>query len=171
MSIIVCPLSFVPEVIAARRPSHLVTLLGPASMIDTPDGVHPDRHLKLGIHDITAPAEDMVLAEAAHIQSLLDFGGGWPAARPMLIHCWAGVSRSTAAAFILACARAPQASEAGIAHALRRASPTAMPNRRFVALADVLLGREGRMSEAVAGIGPGDQAQEGRPFDLTLERT
>ena len=59
----------------------------------------------------------------------------------MLIHCFAGVSRSTAAAFIAACALAPNRDEATIARALRAASPTATPNARLVALADAALGR------------------------------
>jgi predicted protein tyrosine phosphatase len=168
MTIIVCPLSHVPEVIAARRPSHLVTLLGPASMIETPQGIEPERHLRLGLHDITDPAEDMILPTASHMGELLAFGAGWTGEAPVLVHCWAGISRSTASAFILACARNPKADEAMIAKALRRASPTAAPNRRLVALADDLLRRDGRMSRAVEAIGAGDTTQEGRPFDLAL---
>jgi predicted protein tyrosine phosphatase len=166
VTIIVCSLEHMPEVIAARRPSHLVSLLGPASMIGTPAGIDPDRHLKLAVHDICEPAEDMVLPEAAHIETLLTFGETWPAEAPMVVHCWAGVSRSTASAFILACARHPQASEAELAQALRRASPTAFPNPRFVALADDLLGRQGRMSAAIAAMGPRNEEIESQPFDL-----
>lgn len=166
MTIIVCSLARVPEMIATRRPSHLVTLIGPAAMIETPDGVQPDRHLKLGFHDIVDPVEDMIRPEAEHVEQLLAFGSGWDAAAPMLVHCWAGVSRSTAAAFILACAHHPDASEMDLAQALRRASPTAFPNPRLIALADERLGRHGRMSAAVAAMGPRDEASESQPFDL-----
>ena len=58
----------------------------------------------------------------------------------MVIHCFAGVSRSTAAAFIAACALAPKRDEFDVARALRAASPTATPNARLVALADRALG-------------------------------
>lgn len=166
MTLIVCSLANVPKVIAARRPSHLVTLIGPAAMIETPDGVDPDRHLKLGFHDIVDPAEDMIRPAAEHVERLLEFGAGWRAEAPMLVHCWAGVSRSTAAAFILACAHHPAVREAEIAQALRRASPTAFPNPRMVALADAQLGRQGRMTAAVAAMGPRDEAAESQPFDL-----
>jgi predicted protein tyrosine phosphatase len=86
-----------------------------------------------------------------------------------VIHCWAGVSRSTAAAFITACALAPERPEAEIADALRAASPMATPNARLVAVADEMLGREGRMIAAVGRIGRGaDVTFENEPFELRL---
>lgn len=85
-----------------------------------------------------------------------------------MIHCFAGISRSTAAAFISACALAPQANEGAIARSLRAAAPSATPNARLVALADELLGREGRMIEAVRAIGRGADAFEGQPFTLDV---
>ena len=61
------------------------------------------------------------------------------------MHCWFGVSRSPAAAYVAACALAPDQDEAAFADsALRRAAPFATPNRRIVALGDALLAREGR---------------------------
>jgi predicted protein tyrosine phosphatase len=86
----------------------------------------------------------------------------------MVVHCFAGISRSTAAAFITLCALAPERREAEVALALRRASETAAPNARLVALADAMLGRGGRMVEAVRAIGPGRPAPEGTPFMLPV---
>jgi predicted protein tyrosine phosphatase len=86
----------------------------------------------------------------------------------MVIHCFAGVSRSTAAAFIAACALNPTRDEAEIAAAIRAASRTATPNARLVALADAALGRDGRMSKAVAAIGRGEICEEGIPFSLAI---
>ena len=86
----------------------------------------------------------------------------------MLIHCFAGVSRSTAAAFITACALNPAREEAQIARAIRSASPTATPNARLVAVADAMLERDGRMSAAIAAIGQGEECFEGLPFALEL---
>ncbi|MFZ0528573.1 MAG: protein tyrosine phosphatase, partial [Xanthobacteraceae bacterium] len=56
-----------------------------------------------------------------------------------------------------------------IAQALRRASPTATPNRRIVSIADRLLGRDGRMIAAIETIGRGALAAEATPFRLDLE--
>jgi predicted protein tyrosine phosphatase len=86
----------------------------------------------------------------------------------MLIHCYAGVSRSTASAFIAACKLSPHREEAEIARVLRQASPTATPNLRFVALADERLGRGGRMVSAIEAIGRGQECMEGVPFALEL---
>jgi predicted protein tyrosine phosphatase len=84
----------------------------------------------------------------------------------MLIHCWAGISRSTAAAYTALCLFRPQADEETLAQELRAASPSATPNRLIVSLADEVLGRQGRMVKAVAGIGRGADAFEGTPFIL-----
>lgn len=92
-----------------------------------------------------------------------------------LIHCRAGISRSTAAAFVTACALNPLADEEAIAVALRRVAPFARPNELLVRLGDSALAREGRMSAAIAATRalrrPADfdlfGAQgEGTPFEL-----
>ena len=102
MTIIVCGLGDVAATLAARRPSHMVTLLDPATMIATPGGLQAERHLKLAVNDIAEPAEGLVLPSEEVVRQLLEFGRGWDEAAPMLIHCWAGISRSTASAFVAA---------------------------------------------------------------------
>ena len=102
----------------------------------------PERHLHLAVSDIVEPIEGHVLPDATHLDELLGFVRAWDRAEPMLIHCFAGVSRSTAAAYIAACALAPERDEFAIARALRAASPTASPNTHLVALADNALGRQ-----------------------------
>lgn len=166
MTLIVSPLSQLQRVIAVRAPSHLVTLMDPASLIETPAGVAPERHLKLGVNDIVEAAEGRTCPDEGVVLRLVEFGRGWDGSRPLLVHCWAGISRSTAAAFALACARNPDAPELAIAQALRSASAKAHPNRRIVHLADDLLGRRGRMADAIEAIGPGEAAEENQPFDL-----
>src|SRR5262249_38174958 len=79
-------------------------------------------------------------------------------AKPLVVHCYAGISRSTAGAYVAACALNPRRDELAIARQLRRASATATPNSRFVALADRMLCREGRMVAAIDAIGPGTMA-------------
>ena len=63
----------------------------------------------------------------------------------MLVHCWAGVSRSMAAAYILLCDRFGPGHEEAIAQPSRLRAPHAYPNALLVQLADAALGREGRM--------------------------
>ena len=169
MKIIVCPLSLVPAQVEAHRPSHLITLLDPDSPIATPPPLTPEQHLFIGVNDISDPTDGLLLADEAMVQRILDFGATWDESAPIIVHCWAGISRSTATAYILACERNPEVDEQDIAWALRRASPNAIPNPRLVAIADDLLGREGRMSAAVAAIGrgaTGEYVYENIPFHL-----
>ncbi len=166
MKILVTPLSCVEAAIAEHRPSHMITLLDPEYPIETPHGMSADRHLKLGVWDICQPAPGMTLAGPGEVDKILAFGRGWDGSQPLLVHCFAGISRSTATAFMLACARNPQAGELDIARRLRRAAPHAYPNRRLVQLADQALGRQGRMIEAIETIGVGDLSTMGRPFEL-----
>lgn len=169
MVLVVTPLRRLAEVIRARSPSHLVTLLGPEELIPTPPGIPPERHLRLGVHDVAEPSPGLTAPDAAMIERLLAFAQGWDGAAPMVVHCWAGVSRSTAGAFAIACARNPRADELRIALSMRRASPEAFPNRRIVALADEVLDRRGRMLEAVEAMGGNGLVGEGVPFELAVQ--
>jgi predicted protein tyrosine phosphatase len=170
MSIIVSPLSRVIEVAQEKRPSHVVSLLDPGTPFPVLHGHGDDRHFRLEIHDIEAEVDGMDALCADRMRMILDFVGGWTIADPILIHCYAGISRSTATAFVTACAHNPSADEEEIALALRAASPTASPNRRFVALADAELGRGGRMSRAIEKIGRGPswyEVGEAKPFSIS----
>ncbi len=169
MTVIVCPLPHVVTLAAERSPSHVLSLLGPT--LDPPlfEGPAAPRRLHLIFNDIIEPADGLLLPEATHIDELLAFGRGWDRDAPMLIHCWAGISRSTAAAYILACDRFGPGREGLLAKRLRAASPTATPNRLMIELADAALRRDGAMSRAIAHIGRGESAEEGAPFDLLLD--
>jgi len=166
MSLIVCPLRYVELVLSERVPSHLLTLLSPEEMIETPAGLDPERHLKLAVHDIDSPMDGLTHPDAPMVERILEFGRGWDPAAPMLVHCYAGISRSTAAAFVIACERNPKADEMAIALHMRRVSPSAFPNRRIVALADDILDRRGRMLDAVEAMGGNNFVAEGAPFEL-----
>ncbi|HEY1863656.1 MAG TPA: protein tyrosine phosphatase [Roseiarcus sp.] len=164
----VCSLALIAETVEKTGARSLVTLLSPGTAIERPIAIHPTRHLHLAVSDIIEAMPGHVLPEAAHLDELLGFVHAWDRAEPMLIHCFAGVSRSTAAAYIAACALAPKRDEFAIARSLRAASPTASPNILLVALADEKLGRRGRMTEAIAEIGRGEECFEGQPFTLEL---
>jgi predicted protein tyrosine phosphatase len=169
MSIIVCPLSFVETVCETRRPSHLISLLDPGHVIPTPEGLGADAHLRIGVHDICDETDGLVCPDETVVEQVTAFGRDWTGEAPIVVHCWAGISRSTAAAFTLACERNPQADERAIAAQIRRRSAHANPNRRIVAVADDLLGRRGRMVDAVDAIGRGEVALESRPFEIAAD--
>ena len=165
----VCPLARLHDTVAATGASHVVTLINAATAVERPASILADRHLFIGVSDIIDPLNEHVLPAVEHVEQLLAFVRAWGRESPLVIHCWAGISRATAAAFIAACALRPDRKEDDIARALRQASPIATPNRRLVAVADEILGRHGGMTEAIERIGRGQEASEGEPFRLTLE--
>lgn len=166
--IVVSSLREAQEQIVRHGASHVVSILGPETPHRTFDGIVDGKHLKLTFHDIVLTAEGMLAPQTSHLDTLVSFYRSWDREAPMLIHCWAGVSRSTAAAYIAKCVFEPKRDEEEIAWELREASPSATPNARMIAMADDLLGREGRMQRAIAEIGRGEDAFEGVPFILKL---
>lgn len=164
----VSSLSKLHETVASVRASHVVTLINVNTVVERPAGISAERHLFLGMSDIVAAMDGHILPGEDHVARFLGFMRDWDRRAPIVIHCWAGISRSTAAAYIAACALGPDRDEEEIALRLRAASPSATPNARLVAVADAILGRGGRMERAIAGIGRGADAFEGAPFELGL---
>jgi predicted protein tyrosine phosphatase len=154
--------------VARTGARSMVTLLSPGSKVTRPEVIAAERHLNIAMSDIVEHAPGQVLPDETHVDALIAFVRGWDRKEPMLIHCFAGVSRSTASAYVAACMLAPRRDELEIARALRAASPTATPNARFVALADARLARLGRMCAAIAAIGRGVDCFEGVPFALEI---
>lgn len=164
----VCSLRALPEAARATGASQVLTVMKNIAQVATPDGIAPKRHLRLEFADIVAPREGETLASAEQVAEILAFARAWDRRAPLLIHCFAGVSRSTASAFMAACALRPDIEEQEWAMRLRHASPTATPNLHLVRLADAQLGREGRMIAAIEAIGRGTDCFEGVPFHLEI---
>ncbi|MDR3373631.1 MAG: tyrosine phosphatase family protein [Ancalomicrobiaceae bacterium] len=169
-SIHVCSLARMPDTVAEIGASHVATLISAGTPVPTPPSIAPDDHLTLAFNDIIEPIEGMVPPGEDHVSQLIDFVRSWDQARPMIIHCYAGVSRSTAAAYIALCALDPERDETDLAQEIRQLSPSATPNSRMIGFADRILGRQGRMVSAIAAIGRGEDAFEGVPFSLTVRR-
>jgi predicted protein tyrosine phosphatase len=164
----VCSLARLHATVDETGARHLVTLLRLTDRVERPRHIAPENHLVLAVDDITAPVEGYTAPAEDHVQRLIDFVGKWDRTAPMVVHCYAGISRSTAGAFVAACALNPERDELEIAWEVRRASRTAQPNARIVTIADCLLKRDGRMVRAIETIGPGDHAMEGEPFRLGI---
>ena len=160
----VCPLSQIDDAVARHAPSHMLTLVGPTVDVATPPSIEADKHLRITLHDIAAPKDGHITPEADHVQQVIDFVQAWNAGGPLLIHCWAGISRSTAAAFITLCMMEDQTPEEELAARLRAAAPFCLPNTLLVAHADRLLGRNGRMSEAIELLDDIEPVMEGELF-------
>jgi predicted protein tyrosine phosphatase len=166
--IVVCSLAASRQQVVRHQPSHVVSILSPDSAFPEFQSVQNEQHLKLSFNDIGISTTGLKAPESQDMERLLRFIQSWDQKQPMLIHCWAGVSRSTAAAYIATCLLKPEWHEDSLAKGLRAASASATPNPLLVALADHALTREGRMVSAISAIGRGENAFEGGPFTLTV---
>ncbi len=161
--LIVSPLHRVPGLVAEFDVGRVMGLLGP-------DTEHPElglpevQHLRMTFNDISVPMKGMVPPGKDHVRQIIDFIESWDRSGRFLIHCWAGISRSTAAAYITMCIANPQEEEIDLAWEMRHLAPSATPNRLIVAHADQLLKRDGRMVSAIKAIGRGVEAWEGSVF-------
>ena len=166
--IVVSPLSRIAESATRFGARDMITLINANTVVPRPAEILEERHLFLGFNDIIEPMEGMTHPIAEHVTQLVAFGQRWDRHAPLLIHCYAGVWRSTAAAYITALALNPELDEVWLAQQLRQNAPSATPNGRLVALADDILVRKGRMVDAIKAIGRGEEAFEGTPFILPL---
>jgi predicted protein tyrosine phosphatase len=164
----VTPLSRLAETLERTRARHVVSLLSVGTVFERPAHLSPGDCLHLAMHDIVEEREGFVAPAPEHVEALLDFARRWDRATPLVIHCYAGISRSTAAAYVIAAALEPARDADDLAAELRRLSPSATPNLRIVSLADAILGRGGSLTRAIHAIGRGAEASEGVPFELRL---
>ena len=135
---------------SAREVSHVLSLIDPG----TPDpaaferyGEH--RRVTLRFHDVIAPAPGMVAPGERDVAEILAFGESVAEGDHLLIHCHMGISRSTAAMTALIARAHAELDETEVVGRLREIRPQAWPNARMIGFADRLLGRNGRLSEAV----------------------
>ena len=164
----VCSLARLYATVDETGARHIVTLLRLSDRVTRPSHIAPENHLVLAVDDIAAPMDGYTVPGEEHVERLIEFVGQWDRAAPMVVHCFAGISRSTAGAYVAACALNPERDELQIAQAIRNASRTAQPNARIVSIADRLLQRDGRMVRALETIGPAQAASEGDPFRLAI---
>jgi predicted protein tyrosine phosphatase len=165
----VCSLAALPATVKTVGASHVLTVMANVDQVQRPESVLPANHLKVQMDDITEQVDGFVAPSETHIEQVLNFVRGWDRNAPLVVHCYAGISRSTASAFAAVCALNPHREEMAIARQIRAASPIAQPNRLIVSLADKALGREGRMLRALDEMGPGSMTVEGKPFRIDLE--
>lgn len=165
----VCSLADLHPTVASTGASHILTVMANVAQVQRPASVLEANHLRVQMDDITESMQGFTAPSESHVEQVLGFVRTWDRKAPMVIHCYAGISRSTASAFTAICALNPGRDEGSIARQIRALSPSAYPNRLIVTLADKALKRNGRMVRALDDIGPGSMTVEGRPFRLNLD--
>ena len=146
----ICGLEELPG-FAGQGVSHVISILDP----DYPD---PEVFARLGqdervlfrFDDVISGGPDRILPAPDHVARILELGERWRAEPPrhLLVHCHAGVSRSTATAVMLMAQHNPGREREAFAvlDSIRR---PAWPNSLMVRLADDMLGRNGALIEAM----------------------
>jgi predicted protein tyrosine phosphatase len=151
---------------ASQNVGRVIGILSPEMPHPVFSSLDPTNHLRLSFHDVASHQTGLAAPTLRDAERLINFISDWDQSSPMLIHCWAGISRSTAAAFTALCLLRPDEDEQDLSQELRHASPSATPNRMIVSQVDAILGRKGRMIKAVENIGRGADAFDGAAFVL-----
>jgi len=108
-------------------------------------------HELIRFDDVVAEYPGFEACTPAHIVKVLEFGERVHA-RPgshVLVHCHAGISRSTAAMAMILAQAHPEADDDRLFRRLAEIRPQAWPNSMMIGFADDLLGRQGRMTAAL----------------------
>jgi len=139
--------------------THVLSILDPGwPEPEALRGFDVHRRLKLHFHDVIEPVPRWIAPERWDVELLLAFGrdlgaiggaGEEPAHTHLLVHCHAGVSRSTAAAILILAQRDSARPAADAVREIVRLRPRAWPNLRMIELGDPLLGRGGEIVAAV----------------------
>src|ERR1700748_1230225 len=107
----VCSLADTTDTVKATGASHILTVMANVAQVQRPESVLEANHLKVQMDDITEQIDGFVAPSDSHIEQVLNFVRGWDRAAPLVVHCYAGVSRSTASAFAAACMLNPHRDE------------------------------------------------------------
>ena len=156
------------EAIQAYSARHLISLNDPSSLVKAPPGIDDQSHLDLHFYDVVGATCGVISPSLEHIAEIVSFGKGHiENGYPVLIRCTAGVSRSTAAALVLA-ASFKTMDLGQLVQLLRDRAPYSRPNSLMISLGDELLSLGGALVTAVQNMGPPDNAGIPKPFVLNV---
>ena len=150
------------DVCETTQPSHLISVIDPGFEPPTPKGIL--NHLCLGFDDIIKISQNnlihrnenllekntftnQILPNNEHIGKIVNFVESWDMSKPIVIHCWSGVSRSMAVATFIICKINPSNIDQNIKY-IRSLAPHANPNKLMLSLFEKELGIDGKIIES-----------------------
>ncbi len=152
----ICGIDELPDH-CGRAVTHVLSVLDPGwPELEAFRSYGAHHRTTVRVDDIVEPADGKVLPARGHVEEILRFGAdlaAWKAVKGeghLLVHCHAGVSRSTAAMLCLLAQANPEQDEESLFERLRRIRPRAWPNSLLVGHTDDLLGRGGRLTAALS---------------------
>ena len=136
--------------------SHVLSILDPGNhRPHALSGFTADCRLELRFHDIVVVEDDGVPPDESHIEQILSFGRQVAAighGAHLLIHCYAGQSRSTAAAALCLAQEYPIRTGYEVLGEVVRQNPRTWPNLLMLELGDKALGRQGELIAAAGAL-------------------
>jgi len=148
-------------------PDRILSIAEPGFRNPTPAGMQSERHHHLNFDDIVESLPGYLEPSDHHVGEIMDLATRLLDTDRILVHCQAGISRSSAAALIILSVRNP-GHERAIATQLRAEGPWFVPNRLMVAIADRLIGRGSLLSAALISMGPPSAVLNGKPVRFPL---
>jgi predicted protein tyrosine phosphatase len=140
----------------SRSVTHVLSILDPAwPEPEAFSAYDPHHRTTLHFHDAIEPEPNIRLPRREHVEDILAFGLSFQrdcvdqADAHLLIHCHAGISRSTAAMATLLAQAHPGEAEERIFERVAAIRPQAWPNSLMIGYADDLLTRGGRLTAAL----------------------
>lgn len=115
----VCSLAALHPTVATTEASHVLSVMANVGQVQRPATVLEANHLRIEMDDITEVMDGFNAPNLDHISQVLDFVRSWDRSAPLVVHCYAGISRSTASAFAAACALNPHRDEVTIARQIQ----------------------------------------------------
>jgi predicted protein tyrosine phosphatase len=134
--------------------SHVLSILDPKEPelpVFGSFGEH--ERIELRFDDVIEESPDLVAPHRRDVEAILAFGRSLSAepssCAHLLVHCHAGISRSTAAMTLILAQARPDLSADRILSEVLRIRSKAWPNLRIIEFGDALLGRNGSIVSAV----------------------
>ncbi|WP_297371786.1 tyrosine phosphatase family protein [Acidocella sp.] len=150
--LIICGLDELPAH-AGAPVTHVLSILDPTHPAPEAFGSFGEHDkLELRFDDVIDDQPGKKSPQPSDVEALLSFGHGFDPSRgaQFLVHCHAGVSRSTASAALLIAQAQPNLPAARIFDQLATLRPQLWPNLRLIELGDARLHRQGELIDAVA---------------------
>ena len=135
--------------------SHVLSILDPGHPEPSAFGTFGEHvRLELRFNDIIEETPGMLRPSPLHVEQLLGFGRTLPAEADahLLVHCHAGISRSSASMALLLAQAMPDCPGTEIFAEVLRIRPGIWPNLRILELGDAILDRRGALTTAAAGV-------------------
>ncbi len=138
----------------ATGASHVLSILDPETPVPEAFGTFGE-HVKLELRfdDIIEDTPGKQAPDAGHVERILAFGRSLMAeprpAAHLLVHCHAGISRSTASMLLMLAQAMPEQASGSLVELVHGIREKAWPNLRLVEIGDAMLGRNGTLVSAV----------------------